>query len=122
MSGIDENIVGWVHCYKERNIMERNYSPEADAYEDTMKYLLETDQVKEGDRGLDAVKLEWYYRLFEVRKTVFNGLDLIGEIYDDEPGGTGIRWNRAFTTTGVLCRLSDEDVRETMDIWAVQKP
>lgn len=114
-----------IHCYRERNILERNYSPSVDAFEDTLKELQETNQLDTNDDFKQAVHLEWYYRVFKA-KTGFNGLDLIGEIYDDEPDSDTncIRWNRAFITTGLLGNpiTTDEMIRETMDIWAKQCP
>jgi len=115
--------LGWIHCYKERPSMDCNYSPSADAFEDTVQELRETKQLKRGDNITDSVYLEWYFRLFEV-KTAFNGLDLIGTIYDDQPEGYGIRWRDAYKTTCYIGsrNTKDHDIRNYMDIYAKQTP
>lgn len=121
MSKTEMSKAEWIHCYKERCPMERNYSPSADAFEDTLEELRQTKELKKGDDIWNAVYLEWYYRAYAVVPEI-NGLDMIGEIYDDEPGGfNGIRWRRAFVTTGMLAS-GKVNVREHFDTWAQQRP
>lgn len=56
-----------IRCYRERDLLERNYSPSVDAFEDTLKELQETNQLDTNDDFKQAVHLEWYYRVFKAK-------------------------------------------------------